>query len=146
MQKVTPFLWFNGDVEQAARFYASVFADAKTISASAMSVTLDIEGQRLIIFNGGPHFELNPALSLFVNCESQGEIDALWDKLTADGGKGGRCGWLVDKFGLSWQLIPPILGELLADPDQDKAQRAREAMMKMNKLDIAALERAASEP
>jgi predicted 3-demethylubiquinone-9 3-methyltransferase (glyoxalase superfamily) len=145
MQKVTPFLWFEGNALEAANFYVSVFKNAKIISPSPMSVTLEIEGQRLMILNGGPHYKLTPAVSLFVNCETQLEIDDLWAKLTADGGADSKCGWLVDKYGLSWQLVPPILGELLGDQDRAKAQRVMDAMMKMNKLEIAALQRAAEE-
>jgi predicted 3-demethylubiquinone-9 3-methyltransferase (glyoxalase superfamily) len=143
MQKITPFLWFEGNAEQAARFYISIFKNSKILSASPMSVTLELEGQRLMILNGGPHHKLSPAVSLFVHCETQPEIDDLWAKLTADGGADGRCGWLTDKYGLSWQLVPPILGELLSNPDRAKAQRVMAAMMTMNKLEISALQRAA---
>jgi predicted 3-demethylubiquinone-9 3-methyltransferase (glyoxalase superfamily) len=146
MQKITPFLWFEGNAEQAAQFYVSIFKNSKIINASPMSVTLELEGQRLMILNGGPHYKLSPAVSLFVNCETQLEIDDLWVKLTADGGADGRCGWLVDKYGLSWQLVPPILGQLLGDKDRMRAQRVMAAMMKMNKLEIAVLEQAALEP
>jgi predicted 3-demethylubiquinone-9 3-methyltransferase (glyoxalase superfamily) len=143
MQKVTPFLWFEGNALEAAEFYVSIFKNSKVISASPMIVTLELEGQTLMILNGGPHFKLSPAASLFVNCETQPEIDDLWAKLTADGGADSKCGWLVDKYGLSWQLVPSILGKLLSDPDKAKAQRVREAMLKMNKLEIAVLEQAA---
>jgi predicted 3-demethylubiquinone-9 3-methyltransferase (glyoxalase superfamily) len=146
MQKITPFLWFEGNALEAAEFYVSVFKNAKVISASPMTVRLELEGQELMILNGGPHFKLTPAVSLFVNCETQLEIDDLWVKLTADGGADGRCGWLVDKYGLSWQLVPPILGQLLGDKDRMRAQRVMAAMMKMNKLEIAVLEQAALEP
>ena len=146
MQKVTPFLWFEGNALEAADFYTSIFKSSKIISASPKIVTLELEGQTLMLLNGGPHFKLSPAVSLFVNCETQAEIDDLWTKLTADGGADSQCGWLVDKYGLSWQLVPTILGKLLSDPDQAKAQRVREAMLKMNKLEIAALQRAAQEP
>jgi predicted 3-demethylubiquinone-9 3-methyltransferase (glyoxalase superfamily) len=145
MQKVMPFLWFEGNALEAANFYVSIFKNAKIISPSPMSVTLELEGQRLIIFNGGPHHKLNSAVSLFVSCETQPEIDDLWTKLTADGGADGRCGWLTDKYGLSWQLVPPILGELLGDPDRAKSKRVMDAMLKMNKLEIAVLQRAAEE-
>jgi predicted 3-demethylubiquinone-9 3-methyltransferase (glyoxalase superfamily) len=146
MQKITPFLWFEGNAEQAAQFYIGIFKNSKIISASPMTVTLELEGQRLMILNGGPHHKLSPAVSLFVTCETQLEIDDLWQKLTADGGADGRCGWIVDKYGLSWQLVPPILGQLLGDTDRAKAQRVMAAMMKMNKLEIAVLEQAAQEP
>ena len=145
MQKITPFLWFEGNAEQAAQFYTSIFKNSRVISASPMSVTLELEGQRLMVLNGGPHHRLSPAVSLFVSCETQLEIDDLWAKLTADGGADGRCGWLVDKYGLSWQLVPPILGELLGDKNRAKAQRVMDAMMSMNKLEIAILEQAAEE-
>ena len=145
MQKITPFLWFEGNALEAAEFYVSIFKNSKVISASPMMVTLELEGQRLMILNGGPHYKLTPAVSLFVNCETQLEIDDLWQKLT-DGGADGRCGWLVDKYGLSWQLVPPILGELLGDKDRAKAQRVMAAMMNMNKLEIAILEQAAQKP
>jgi predicted 3-demethylubiquinone-9 3-methyltransferase (glyoxalase superfamily) len=145
MQKITPFLWFEGNAEQAAQFYISIFKNSKILSASPMSVTLELEGQRLMILNGGPHHKLSPAVSLFVHCETQLEIDDLWTKLTADGGADGRCGWLVDKYGLSWQLVPPILGQLLGDKDRMRAQRVMAAMMTMNKLEIAILEQAAQE-
>jgi predicted 3-demethylubiquinone-9 3-methyltransferase (glyoxalase superfamily) len=143
MQKVTPFLWFEGNALEAAEFYVSIFKSSKVISASPMTVRLELEGQELMILNGGPHFKLTPAVSLFVHCETQPEIDDLWEKLTADGGTDSKCGWLVDKYGLSWQLVPSILGELLADKDRARAQRVMDAMLKMNKLEIAVLQRAA---
>jgi predicted 3-demethylubiquinone-9 3-methyltransferase (glyoxalase superfamily) len=146
MQKITPFLWFEGNALEAAQFYVAIFKNSKVISASPMMVTLELEGQRLMILNGGPHFKLTPAVSLFVNCETQFEIDDLWQKLTADGGADSKCGWVTDKYGLSWQLVPTVLGELLSHPDKAKAQRVREAMLKMNKLEIAVLEQAALEP
>ena len=145
MQKITPFLWFEANAEQAAQFYTSIFKNSEIISASPMMVTLELEGQTLMLLNGGPHYKLTPAVSLFVNCETQLEIDDLWAKLT-DGGAEGKCGWLVDKYGLSWQLVPSILGELLGDKDRAKAQRVMEAMMSMNKLEIAILQQAAQEP
>jgi predicted 3-demethylubiquinone-9 3-methyltransferase (glyoxalase superfamily) len=146
MQKITPFLWFEGNALEAAQFYVSVFKNSKVISASPMTVRLELEGQELMILNGGPHFKLTPAVSLFVHCQTQPEIDDLWTKLTADGGADSKCGWLVDKYGLSWQLVPHILGKLLADPDKAKSQRVMNAMLKMNKLEIAVLEQAALEP
>ena len=145
MQKITPFLWFEGDALEAAEFYVSIFKNSRIISASPMMVTLELEGQRLMILNGGPHHRLSPAVSLFVSCETQLEIDDFWAKLTADGGADGRCGWLTDKYGLSWQLVPPVLGQLLGDKDRPKAQRVMDAMMTMNKLEIAVLEQAAEE-
>jgi predicted 3-demethylubiquinone-9 3-methyltransferase (glyoxalase superfamily) len=142
MQKITPFLWLESGAGEAAQFYASVFQDAKILSSSAQSATVRLEGQEIHLFNGGPHFKLSPAFSLFVNCETQAEIDTLWTKLTADGGKDSRCGWLEDKYGVSWQLIPPMLRAYLNDPDREKAGRVMAAMLEMNKLDIAALEAA----
>ena len=141
MQKITPFLWYNGRVEEAVALYTSVFPGSKVLSSSPMSATVEIEGQQLIIFNGGPHYTLSPAASLYVNCESQEEVDRLWGRLS-DGGAESRCGWLVDRFGLSWQIIPSILPKLLQDPDRAKAKRAMDAMLTMGKIDVAALERA----
>ena len=144
MPKITPFLWYNGQVEEAVALYTSVFPNTKVLSSSPMSATVEIEGQQLIIFNGGPHYALTPAASLYVNCETQEEVDRLWSQLTA-GGKESRCGWLVDRFGLSWQIIPSILPTLLQDPDRAKAKRAMDVMLTMGKIDIAALERAVQE-
>jgi predicted 3-demethylubiquinone-9 3-methyltransferase (glyoxalase superfamily) len=142
MQRITPFLWLESGAEDAAQFYASVFPNAEVLSSSAQSATVRLEGQELHLFNGGPHFKLSPAFSLFVNCETQTEIDDLWTKLTAEGGKDSRCGWLTDKYGVSWQLVPPMLRAYLTDPDREKAGRVMAAMLEMNKLDIAALQRA----
>ena len=150
MQKITPFLWFESQAEEAAKFYASIFKDSEILSTmpgpgqSVMGVTFRINGQELIAFNGGPHFKLTEAISLFVNCETQEEIDELWEKLSADGQKS-RCGWLKDKFGLSWQIIPPILGEMMQDKDRAKADRVIQAMLKMDKIDIALLKQAYQE-
>ena len=149
MSKITPFLWYNGQIKEAADLYTSVFPNAKVISTSPgpegalMSATLEIEGQRLIIFNGGPGHQLSPAASLYVDCESQAEVDRLWAQLS-EGGAESRCGWLIDRFGLSWQIIPSILPKLLQDPDRAKANRAMKAMLGMAKIDIAALEKAAN--
>ena len=154
--KVTPFLWFEKDAEAAANFYVSLFADSKIIDVArwskgspypegtAMSVTVDIASQQYILFNGGPHFKLTEATSLFVSCEDQAEVDRYWNALTADGGSPSQCGWLKDKFGVSWQIIPKALGRLLSDQDSAKAGRAMQAMMKMTKIDVAELERAAA--
>lgn len=154
--KVTPFLWFDKDAEAAANFYVSMFANSRIIEVarwskgspypegSAMSVTLEIAGQEYILFNGGAHFKLNEALSLFVSCEDQAEVDHYWDALTADGGSPSQCAWLKDKFGVSWQIVPKALGRLLSDKDSARAARAMQAMMKMGKIDIAQLERAAA--
>jgi predicted 3-demethylubiquinone-9 3-methyltransferase (glyoxalase superfamily) len=149
MHKITPFLWYNGRLDEAITLYTSVFRNSKVLSTSPgpggslMSATLEIEGQQLIIFNGGPAHKLSPAASLFVNCETQEEVDRLWAKLS-EGGSESRCGWLEDRFGLSWQIIPSILPTLLQDPDREKAGRAMNAMLAMAKIDIAALERAAA--
>lgn len=147
MQKITPFLWFDSQAEDAVKFYTSIFKDSEVISTmpgpggSVMGVTFRINGQELIAFNGGPHFKLTEAISLFVNCETQEEIDDLWEKLS-EGGEKSRCGWLKDQFGLSWQLVPPILGQMLGDKDRVKADRVMQAMLKMDKLDIAVLKQA----
>jgi predicted 3-demethylubiquinone-9 3-methyltransferase (glyoxalase superfamily) len=149
MHKITPFLWYNGRLDEAIALYTSVFRNLKVLSTSPgpggslMSATLEIEGQQLIIFNGGPAHKLSPAASLFVNCETQEEVDRLWAKLS-EGGSESRCGWLEDRFGLSWQIIPSILPKLLQDSDREKAGRAMNAMLAMAKIDIAALERAAA--
>jgi len=147
-QKITPFLWFNDNAEEAAHFYTSIFKDAKILSTmpgpegKAMSVTFELMGQRITILNGGPHFQINEAFSLFVDCADQAEVDELWAKLTADGGEESQCAWLKDKFGLSWQIVPRQLGELLSDPDPEKSQRVMQAMLQMKKIDIAALQAA----
>jgi predicted 3-demethylubiquinone-9 3-methyltransferase (glyoxalase superfamily) len=147
-QGITPFLWFDGDVEAAANFYASVFRDARVESVHrpapgkpAQSATVALRGQRLHLFNGGPAYKLTPAFSLMVDCETQAEVDELWAKLTA-GGEESRCGWLEDRYGLSWQIVPAILPRLLRDPNPAKAQAALQAMLKMGKLDIARLQEA----
>ncbi len=142
MQKISPFLWFNNNAEEALHFYASVFKNARIISQPPQSMVLLLEGQELILFNGGPHHQFTPAISLFIRCENQAEIDDLWEKLLADGGIPSRCGWLQDKFGLSWQLVPPQLVELLNDKDPIKAKRVLDAMFLMDKLDIATLQKA----
>lgn len=147
--KITPFLWYNGQVEDAVALYMSVFSKSTIISkspgpgGSLMGATIEIEGQRLIIFNGGPAYPLTPTVSLYVSCETQEEVDRLWAQLS-EGGSESRCGWLVDRFGLSWQIIPSILPALLQDPDRAKAQKAMTAMLGMAKIDIAALQAAAS--
>lgn len=153
MQKITPFLWFDSQAEEAANFYVSIFKDSRIKSVSrygeggpgakgsVMSVTFQLEGQDFMALNGGPLFSFTPAVSFFVNCETQQEIDELWEKLTAGGGEV-RCGWLKDKYGLSWQIVPTALGEMLQDPDTEKSKRVMQALMQMNKLDIATLKRA----
>lgn len=145
MQKITPFLWYDNQAEAAATLYSSVFKNATIDSISrrpngeVSSVTFTIEGQAFFALNGGPMFKFNPAFSIYVNCETQSEIDEIWDKLI-DPSQPARCGWLTDQFGLCWQLIPPILGRLLGHPNPELAQRAHEAMMQMGKLDISVFE------
>src|SRR5215470_8295297 len=141
MQKIRPFLWFDGDAEEAAKFYTSIFKNSKIEHVSPMVVTFEIEGQPVMALNGGPQYKFTEAFSFFVNCETQAEVDELWTKLSA-GGEPGRCGWLKDKFGLSWQIVPSILGELMSDEDDAKSDGVMNAMLQMNKLDIAGLKRA----
>jgi predicted 3-demethylubiquinone-9 3-methyltransferase (glyoxalase superfamily) len=149
MNKITPFLWFNGNIKEALDLYTSVFKNSKIISTSKMGVekifsaTFELEGQTLMALDGGPHYHFTPAISLYVDCKDQEEVDTLWSRLIADGGKESRCGWLVDKFGLSWQIIPSRLIELLYHKDAAKAKRAMDAMMTMNRIIIADLEKAA---
>jgi predicted 3-demethylubiquinone-9 3-methyltransferase (glyoxalase superfamily) len=140
MNKITPFLWFDGQLEEAMNFYTSVFKNSKIHSVSKMgasvfSATFELEGQQFHGLNGGPMFKFTEAISFFVNCETQEEIDEKWEKLSA-GGQKSRCGWLKDKFGLSWQIVPPILGKLLGDKDPAKSKRVMDAMMKMDKIII----------
>jgi predicted 3-demethylubiquinone-9 3-methyltransferase (glyoxalase superfamily) len=141
MQKIIPFLWFDGKAEEAAKFYTSIFENSKIVSITEKSATFQLDGLEFIAFNGGPTFTFSPAVSFFVRCETQQEIDYLWEKLST-GGETQRCGWLKDKFGVSWQIVPPILGELLSDEDDEKSNRVMQAMMKMSKLDIKELEEA----
>jgi len=153
VQKITPFLWFNDQAEEAVNFYISLFKNSRIVSlsrygdagpgpkGSVMSVTFELEGQPFYALNGGPHFSFTPAISLFVNCESQAEVDELWDKLAA-GGRKDRCGWLQDKYGLSWQIVPSVLGKLLGDKDPAKSSGVMKAMLQMDKLDIARLQQA----
>jgi predicted 3-demethylubiquinone-9 3-methyltransferase (glyoxalase superfamily) len=152
-QKITPFLWFDNNAEEAMNHYVSIFKDSRIVDirrygdagpgpkGSVMTGTFEIEGQQFMALNGGPHFKFSEAISLFVNCGTQAEVDDLWDKLSA-GGQESRCGWLKDKFGLSWQIIPTALGEMLGDPDPKKAGRVMQAMMKMGKIDVALLQAA----
>ena len=147
MLSITPFLWFDTQAEEAMKFYTSIFPRSKVISVqragdAVMSVTWELEGQRFMGLNAGPHFTFNEAVSFFVACETQQEVDELWDKLLAHGGTPTQCGWLKDQFGLSWQIIPNVLPRLLGDPDREKAGRAMQAMMKMVKIDGPALQRA----
>ena len=140
MEKIVPFLWFNDKAEEAARFYVSIFRNSRLVSAQP--TIFEIEGRQFYAFNGGPHFSFTPAISLFVSCETQAEVDELWEKLLSGSGKESRCGWLTDRYGLSWQIIPTTLGRLMQDPDPKRAARVREAMLKMIKLDIAKLQAA----
>ena len=153
IQKITPFLWFDHQAEEAANFYASIFPNAKVVkvlrygesgpgpAGSAMTVEFQLEGQTFIALNGGPHFKFTEAISFVVNCQTQEEVDHYWEKLSA-GGAEVECGWLKDKFGLSWQIVPTVLFQLLGDPDAKKSERAMKAMLTMKKLDIAALQQA----
>jgi predicted 3-demethylubiquinone-9 3-methyltransferase (glyoxalase superfamily) len=142
MQKITPFLWFDGQAEEAARFYTSIFKKSKIESISPMSATFRLDGMKFIALNGGPQFKFTEAISFFVSCKTQKEIDYFWQKLSA-GGEKSRCGWLKDRFGVSWQIVPPILGELLNDKDDEKSNRVMQAMLKMTRLDIKKLKQAA---
>ena len=147
MLSITPVLWFETQAEEAMRFYASIFPRAKEIAVmraggQVVSATYELEGQRLTALNGSPKIPFTEAVSFLVGCESQQEIDTLWAKLTAGGGTPGRCGWLKDRFGVSWQVVPNALGGLLGSPEREKAGRALQAMLQMEKLDVAALQRA----
>lgn len=146
MKKITPFLWFDTQAEEAMNFYASIFKNSKVASVSrgpdgrAFSVSFELDGQEFMGLNAGPQFKFNESISMFVNCENQAEVDDLWSKLTADGGEESMCGWLKDKYGLSWQIVPKQLGELMGDPDPEKSQRVMQAMLKMQKIIVADLE------
>ena len=141
MQKITPFLWFDGHAGAAAKFYTSIFRPSKIESVTPMSATFRLNGMKFIALNGGLQFNFTEAISFFVSCPTQKEIDYFWEKLSA-GGKQSRCGWLKDKFGVSWQIVPPILGELLNDKNEEKSQRVMQAMLQMGKLDIKKLKQA----
>ena len=153
MQKIKPFLWFDDKAEEAVNFYVSVFKNSKVVSmnrygeagpgpkGTVMSATFQLDGQEFLALNGGPQFSFTPAISFFVNCETQQEVDELWEKLSA-GGKEERCGWLKDKYGLSWQIIPSALGKMLQDKDREKASRVMKAMLQMSKIEIEGLKRA----
>ncbi len=163
MHKITPYLWFDKEAEEAAKFYVSVFKNSKInkisrygseftdvtgqLEGTVLTVELEVDGQPLMLLNGGdggPRFKFTEAFSLMVSCDSQAEADEYWYKLTADGGEESMCGWLKDKYGLSWQITPTRLMELLNDPDKERAGRATNAMLEMKRIDIAALERAAN--
>jgi predicted 3-demethylubiquinone-9 3-methyltransferase (glyoxalase superfamily) len=154
MQKITTYLWFDDNAEEAMKFYTSLFKNSKILSTSRypegspgkpgtlMTGSFQLDGQEFMALNGGPQFPFTEAISLLVNCENQQEVDELWAKLIADGGQESQCGWLKDKFGVSWQIIPKQLGEMIGDKDPAKSKRAVDAMLKMKKIDIKALERA----
>jgi predicted 3-demethylubiquinone-9 3-methyltransferase (glyoxalase superfamily) len=156
MQKISPCLWFDHQAEEAANFYVSLFDDAAVTDVSrypegspgpagqVMLVTFRLAGQEFQALNGGPEFHFTEAISLFVHCKDQAEVDRLWSALTSGGGEESQCGWLKDRFGLSWQIVPDRLGELLSDPDPERAQRAMQAMLQMQKIDVQALEDAAN--
>lgn len=157
MQKIIPFLWFDMEAEEAANFYVSIFEDSRIVKMArygqagprpegmVMTVAFQLEGQDFTALNGGPEFEFNEAVSFLVNCQTQEEVDELWDKLSA-GGEKGPCGWLKDRFGVSWQIVPTVLQEMLQDEDADRANRVMKAMLQMTKIDIPALEKAYAEP
>jgi predicted 3-demethylubiquinone-9 3-methyltransferase (glyoxalase superfamily) len=152
MQRITPCLWFDTQAEEAASFYVSLFDDSEVTDVRYLDgtpsgdnvalVSFRLEGQAFWAINGGPQFPFTEAVSFQVSCKDQAEVDRLWKELTADGGEEGQCGWLKDRFGLSWQITPDRMGELLSDPDPERAQRAMQAMLQMRKIDIAELERA----
>jgi predicted 3-demethylubiquinone-9 3-methyltransferase (glyoxalase superfamily) len=153
MQKITPFLWFDSQAEEAANFYVSLFKDSKIKSisrcgdagpgpkGSVLIVSFQLEGQDFTALNGGPHFKFTPAISLYVDCESQAEVDQFWEKLS-EGGRKDRCGWLQDKWGLSWQIIPKALQQLMSDPDPKRSANVMKAMLQMDKIDIKKLQEA----
>jgi predicted 3-demethylubiquinone-9 3-methyltransferase (glyoxalase superfamily) len=150
MQKITPFLWFDNNAEEAVNLYTSLFKDSKIVSVArygeegpgpkgtVMTIAFQLEGQEFLALNGGPVFTFTEAISFFVNCETQQEVDYLWEKLS-EGGKKDRCGWLKDKYGISWQIVPTILGKLMQDKDPEKSRKVTQAMLQMDKLDIAKL-------
>jgi predicted 3-demethylubiquinone-9 3-methyltransferase (glyoxalase superfamily) len=153
MQKITPFLWFDNNAEEAVNFYVSIFKNSKIVNVArygdagpgpkgtVMTVAFQLEGQEFVALNGGPLFKFNEAISFVVNCETQAEIDEFWEKLSENGEKS-RCGWLKDKFGLSWQVVPTVLGEMLQNKDPKKSQRVMQAMLQMDKMNITALKQA----
>jgi predicted 3-demethylubiquinone-9 3-methyltransferase (glyoxalase superfamily) len=153
MQKIAPFLWFDDKAEEAMNFYVSIFKNSKIVSVTrygvggpgpqgtVMTARFQLDGQEFMALNGGPHFKFTEAISLFVNCETQQEVDELWEKLS-EGGQKSRCGWLKDKYGLSWQIVPSVLGEMLRDKDAEKSKRVMMAMLQMDKIDIGTLKQA----
>lgn len=154
MPKITPFLWFDGQAEEAANFYVSVFKNGKILEVSrygedengsgghVITATFELEGQRFVGLNGGPQFPFTEAVSFSVDCETQEEVDYYWERLTADGGEESMCGWLKDKYGLSWQIVPRALLEMMSDEDEAKAARVRDAMLQMRKIDVPTLQEA----
>ena len=144
VQKISPFLMFNGPVDEAAKFYVSVFPNSEIRSANPMSATIVANGTEILMFNGGPHFTFTPGISLFVKCKDQAEVDLYWNQFLEGGGKESQCGWLTDKWGVSWQIIPDALGRYLSDPDREKANRVVQAMLKMKRIIVAYLEKAAA--
>jgi predicted 3-demethylubiquinone-9 3-methyltransferase (glyoxalase superfamily) len=147
MPTITPFLWFDTQAEEAMNFYASIFKHSKVIATNrvqgrVMSVQFELEGQKFMALNAGPMFKFTEAISFFVGCETQQEIDEYWSKLLADGGSASRCGWLKDKFGLSWQIVPNALGRMLSDKDAAKSKRVMDALLQMEKLDLKGLQQA----
>lgn len=148
MKKITPFLWFDTQAEEAMNFYVSVFKNSKAGEISrgpdgkAFTVNFQLDGQEFMGLNAGPNFKFNEAISMFVNCEDQVEVDEYWNKLIADGGEESMCGWLKDKYGLSWQIVPKQLGELMGDPDPEKSKRVMDAMLKMQRIIVADLQKA----
>jgi len=141
MAKVSPFLWFEGNMQEAVTFYMSVFKDAKLVSMNPAMATFELLGQRFLALNAHPHHKFNEAISFFIDCETQAEVDYYWDKL-AEGGGQQQCGWLKDRFGLSWQIVPRVLIEMMSGPVSDKSERVMKAIFQMKKLDIGTLERA----
>jgi predicted 3-demethylubiquinone-9 3-methyltransferase (glyoxalase superfamily) len=157
MQKITPFLWFDNQAEEAVKFYTSIFKNSKIKSVTrygeagaevsgkpkgaVMTVTFEIEGQEFIALNGGPHFTFSPAISFVVNCKTQEEVDELWEKLSEDG-ETEQCGWLKDKYGVSWQIVPTVLGGMLQDKDPKKSEKVMEALLQMDKIDVKTLKQA----
>jgi predicted 3-demethylubiquinone-9 3-methyltransferase (glyoxalase superfamily) len=148
MKKIIPFLWFDTQAEEAMNFYVSLFKNSKVLGVSrgpdgtAFTVSFELDGQEFMGLNAGPQFKFNEAISMFVNCEDQEEVDYFWNALTADGGEESMCGWLKDKYGLSWQIVPKQLGELMGDPDPEKSERVMDAMLKMQKIIVADLKKA----
>ena len=157
MPSITPFLWFDDQAEEAAKLHTSIFPNSRIVEtrryenaspdgSTVTIVTYEVDGQRVTAMNAGPEFKLDEAFSFLVECETQDEVDTYWEKLTADGGEEGPCGWLKDKFGLSWQIVPKLLDELLGDPDQERANRVMQAMLQMKKIESDELRRAYEQP